>query len=157
MIHGLFVVVNNGEVPNCDKIQQLICNICFPHVVPPLIEKKTKGKKRFIAYNKFCGTGSMKHYVEALHLKLLTTYVVECFVHDNVTSSQKRSDEGGSLMQPTKKCTKVVPKAISYFFGSKTPYKRHDEAQQLFLKDLVLLTIKCFSFGALVKMFACVD
>jgi hypothetical protein len=46
MIHGLFVVVNNGEVPNCDKIQQLRCNICFPHVVPPLIEKTTKGKKK---------------------------------------------------------------------------------------------------------------
>jgi hypothetical protein len=145
MIHGLFVVVNNGEVPNCDKIQQLRCNICFPHVVPPLIENKTKGKKRFIAYNKFCGIGSMKHYVEVLHRKLLTTYVVECFVHGNVTSSQERSDEGGRLMQPTKKCTKLVAGAISSFFCSKTLYKRHDEAQKLFLKDLVLLTIKGIS------------
>ncbi len=84
----------------------------------------------------------MKHHVEALHLKLLTTYVVECFVHDNVTSSQERSDEGGRLMQPTNKCTKVVARVISSFFGSKTPYKRHDEAQKLFLKDLVLLTTK---------------
>jgi hypothetical protein len=45
-------------------------------------------------------------------------------------------------MQPTKKCTKVVARAISSFFGSKTPYKGHDEAQKLFLKDLVLLTTK---------------
>jgi len=77
--------VNNGEVPNCDKIQQLKCSICYPNVVP-LIEKKTKGKKRFIAYNKFYGTCFMKHHVEALHLRLLMTHV-ECFVHDNVTSS----------------------------------------------------------------------
>jgi hypothetical protein len=96
----------------------------------------------FIAYNKFYGIGSMKHHVEALHLKLLMTYVVKCFVHDNVTSSQERSDEGGRLMQPTNKCTKVVVGAIFSFFGCKTPYKRHDEAQKLFPKDLVLLTIK---------------
>jgi hypothetical protein len=40
----------------------------------------------------------MKQCVKALHLKLLTTYVVECFIHDNVISSQERNDEGGSLM-----------------------------------------------------------
>jgi len=45
-------------------------------------------------------------------------------------------------MQPTKKCTKIVVGAIFSFFGSKTPYKRHDEAQKLFLKNLVLLTTK---------------
>jgi hypothetical protein len=94
-----FFVVNNGEVPNCDKIQQLKCNICFPHVVPPsLIEKKTKGKKAIIAYNKFYGIGSMKHDVEALYLELLMTYVAKFFVHDNVTCSQERNDEGGRLM-----------------------------------------------------------
>jgi hypothetical protein len=63
----VFVVVNNGEVLNCDKIQQLICNICFSHVVPlSFIENKTKGKKGIITYNKFCGTGFMKHHVEKL-------------------------------------------------------------------------------------------
>jgi hypothetical protein len=84
----------------------------------------------------------MKHHVEALHLKLLMTYVVKRFVHNSVTSSQERSDEGGKLMHPANKHTKVVGKAISSFFGSKTPYKRHDEAQKLFLEDLVLLTTK---------------
>jgi hypothetical protein len=84
----------------------------------------------------------MKHRVKALHLKLLMTYVVKRFVHDSVTSSQERSDEGGKLMHLTKKHTKVVGKVICSFFGSKTPYKRHDEAQKLFLKDLVLLTTK---------------
>jgi hypothetical protein len=99
----------------CDKIQQLRCNICFPHVVPPsLIEKKTKGKKGIIAY-KSCGISYMKHHVEALHLKLLTTYVVECFVHDNVIGSQETNDEGGRLMQPAKKRTKV---AARVFFSS---------------------------------------
>jgi hypothetical protein len=53
-------------------------------VHPSFIEKNTKGKKGIIAYSKFCGIGSIKHHVEALHLKLLTTYVVECFVNDNV-------------------------------------------------------------------------
>jgi hypothetical protein len=66
----------------------------------------------------------MKHHVEALHFKLLMTYVATRFVHDNVTSSQERSDEGGRLMQPAKKRTKVATGAISSFFDSKTPYKR---------------------------------
>ncbi len=52
------------------------------------------------------------------------TYVATRFVHDNVTSSQERSDEGGRLMQPAKKRTKVATGAISSFFDSKTPYKR---------------------------------
>jgi len=47
-------------------------------------------------------------------------------------------------MQPTKKCTKVATRVISSFFGSKTIYKRHDETQKLFLKDLVLLTTKWY-------------
>jgi len=84
----------------------------------------------------------MKHHVEALHLKLLTTYVAECFVHDNVTCSQEWNDEGGKLMQPAKNCTKVVVGVIFSFFGSKTLYKMHDESQKLFLKDLVLLIAK---------------
>jgi hypothetical protein len=46
----VFFVVNNGDFPNCDQVQQLKCTICFPHIVPlALIEKsKTKGKKGII-------------------------------------------------------------------------------------------------------------
>ncbi len=32
-----------------------------------------------------------------------------------------------------------------HFFGSKTPYKKQDEAQKSFLEDLVLLMAKGFS------------
>ncbi len=55
--------------------------------MPPLIEMKTKGKKGIITYNKSCGTNSMKYHIEALHFKLLSSYVAEHFVHDNVISS----------------------------------------------------------------------
>jgi len=134
--------VNNGEVTNCDKIQQLKCSIYFLHVLLPLIEMKTKGKKGIIAYNKSCGTSFMKFHVEVLHLKLLLAYVIEHFAHDRITSSQERNDEGGRLMQLAKKCIKVVVRAISSFFGSKTPYKRHYEVQKLLLEDLMLLIVK---------------
>jgi hypothetical protein len=33
----------------------------------------------------------------------------------------------GKVMVLTKKCQKVALGAISEFFGSKTPYKQHDE------------------------------
>jgi hypothetical protein len=55
MIHGFFFVVNNGEVRSCHEIQQLRCSVCFPHVVPPLIEKKTKGKKCLLHTTSFMG------------------------------------------------------------------------------------------------------
>jgi hypothetical protein len=47
-------------------------------------------------------------------------------------------------MQPTKKQSKVALSVISTFFGSKTPYKKQDETQKLFLEDLMLLTAKGF-------------
>jgi hypothetical protein len=95
-----------GKFPIVTKIQQLRCSIYFPHVVPPLIEMNTKGKKGIIAYKKSCGTSYMKYHIEVLHFKLLLAYVVEHFVHDDVTGSQERNDEGGRLMQHVKKCTK---------------------------------------------------
>jgi hypothetical protein len=107
---------------------------------------KTKGKKGIIAYNKSCGTSSMKYHIEALHFKLLPTYVAKHFVHDNVTGSQERIDEGGRLMQLVKKCTKVITWVISFFLGSKTFYKRHNETQKLLLEDLMLLTSKGYFF-----------
>jgi hypothetical protein len=52
-----------------------------------LIEKKIKGKKGIIAYNKLYGTGSIKHHVKTLYLELLMTYVAKHFVNDNVSCS----------------------------------------------------------------------
>jgi hypothetical protein len=65
--------MNNGDLPNCDQVQQLRFFICFPNVVPPsLIEKKTKGKNGIIAYNTSFGINSMKMHIEAEHLELVT-------------------------------------------------------------------------------------
>jgi hypothetical protein len=50
-------------------------------------------------------------------------------------------------MQLAKKHSKVAPSAISTFFGTKIPYKKLDEVQQLFLKHLVLLIAKGFSLS----------
>jgi hypothetical protein len=66
---GLFFVVNNGDLPNCEEVQQLRCKICFPHVVHvSLIRKKSIGKKGIIAYNTLFGTSAMKKHVEFEHL-----------------------------------------------------------------------------------------
>jgi hypothetical protein len=34
-----FFVVNNGDLPNCVQVQQLRCNICFPHVVMFIVKR----------------------------------------------------------------------------------------------------------------------
>ncbi len=52
-----FFLVQNGNIPHCDQVQEFKCTICFPHVVhPTLIEKNTK---KVISYNKSFGTCSM--------------------------------------------------------------------------------------------------
>jgi hypothetical protein len=67
-----FFIVNNGDLPKCDQMQQLRCFVCFPNVViRSLIEKKTKGKKKIIAYNTSFGIGSMKRHIESEHLELI--------------------------------------------------------------------------------------
>jgi hypothetical protein len=85
---GLFVV-NNGDFPNCEEVQQLRCSNCFPHGVPmSLIRKKTKGGNGIIAYNTLFGIGVMKRHVEFEHLELLTTFVEEFATIDNIVRSQ---------------------------------------------------------------------
>jgi len=51
--------VKNGDFFNCDEIQQLKCNICFPYVILELIEKKTK-EKGVITYKNLFGIRFMK-------------------------------------------------------------------------------------------------
>jgi hypothetical protein len=52
------------------------------------------------------------------------------------------TDESTRCMQLAKKCPKITLAAISIFFGSKTPYKKQDEAHKLFLEDLMLFIVK---------------
>jgi hypothetical protein len=51
--------MKNGDLLNCDGVQQLKCNICFSYVVLELTGKKTK-EKGVIAYNKSFGMRFMK-------------------------------------------------------------------------------------------------
>jgi hypothetical protein len=103
-----------------------------------LIGKKTKKKKGIIAYNTLYGIGVMKIHVESKHLELLTIFVEEVVVVDNIASSQiPRANEGCRAME-------VVLGVILAFFGSTTPYKKLNKAQQLFLEDLIMLIAKGF-------------
>jgi hypothetical protein len=112
---GLFVV-NNGDFPNCEEVQQLRCSIFFPHVVPmSLIKKKTKGENGIIAYNTLFGISVMK-----IHLELLITFVEEFATIDNILRSQTSgANEGCRAMQVAKKRSKVTPCAILAFLGAK--------------------------------------
>jgi hypothetical protein len=51
-------------------------------------------------------------------------------------------EESTNCMQLAKKCPKITLGAISFFLGSKTLYKKQDEAHKLFLEDLMLFTVK---------------
>jgi hypothetical protein len=52
------------------------------------------------------------------------------------------TDENTRCLQLAKKCPKITLGAISFFFGSKTPYRKQDEAHKLFLEDLMLFIVK---------------
>jgi hypothetical protein len=84
----------------------------------------------------------MKRHVEFEHFELVTTYVEQLAIADNISRSQAMGDVGCRTIQLTKKRSKITPSVIFAFFGSTTPYKKQDEAQKLFLEDLVLLTTK---------------
>jgi hypothetical protein len=125
-----FFVVNNGDLPTCDQMQQLRCRNFFPHIVLfVLIEKfKTREEKIIIAHNTLFGTSSMKNHVEYEHFELVTAYVEQLVIVNNILGSQVVGDEGCKTIQPAKKCSKVALGAIFTFFGSKTPYNKQDEA-----------------------------
>jgi hypothetical protein len=90
------------------------------------------------------GIGVMKIHVEFEHFELLIIFVEEVVV-DNIARSQiVGANEGYRAMEVAIKRSKVVLVAILAFFGSKTPYKKLDEAQQISLKDLIILTVKGF-------------
>ncbi len=91
-----FFVVKNGHLPTCDQMKQLRCSICFPHIALfVLIEKfKTRGRKRVIACNTFFGTSSMKSHVEYEHIELVSAYVEQLVIVDNILGSQVVGDEG---------------------------------------------------------------
>ncbi len=59
-----------------------------------MIENKTKGVKKIIAYKKSFGTSFMKWHVEYVHVKLLVTYVAEVYAIEGIGGSQSISDEG---------------------------------------------------------------
>ncbi len=87
----------------------------------------------------------LKIHVESEHLELLTIFVEEVAIVHNITSSQiAHANEGYRAMEVAKKSSKVVLGVFLAFFGSKTPYKKLNEAQQLFLKYLIMLTAKGF-------------
>jgi len=88
--------------------------------------------------------GVMKIHVEFEHFELLTIFVEEVVV-DNIARSQiAGANEGYRAMEVANKRSKVVPSAILTFFASKIPYKKLDEAQQIFLKDLIMPIVKGF-------------
>lgn len=85
----------------------------------------------------------LKRHVETKYLKLLTTYVEDLTIVDDILGSQSKDDESCKVIQPTKKFTKVAPNVICIFLGNKTSCKKQDETQ-LFLEDLVLFMAKWF-------------
>jgi hypothetical protein len=83
----------------------LKCTNFFSHVVSHnLIEKKTNGKNRIIAYNTSFGIGFMKWHVETKHLELINAHVVGFGNVEGNIRSQSRIIEGNKVVQPTKKC-----------------------------------------------------
>jgi hypothetical protein len=108
------------DFPNCDQVQQLRCNICFPHIVPIiLIEKKTKGKRGIIAslWDKPDENACWND-----HLELLTSCVGKVVAKNNISRSQIMGDKGLSTIHLANKCSKVTFGAIFVFWGSKIPY-----------------------------------
>jgi hypothetical protein len=73
------------------QLSQVLGCLELQVVLPTLIEKKTKGKKRVITYKLF-GTSYMKQHVEVEHHELLFTNLSKfAYVNDGIL---KGSEEG---------------------------------------------------------------
>ncbi len=84
----------------------------------------------------------MKRHVEFEHFELVTTYVEQLVIADNILGTQAMGDASYKIIQLAKKHSKITPSVTSAFFGSTAPYKEQDEVQKFFLEDLVLVTTK---------------
>jgi len=116
-----------------------------------LIEKKIKGKRGIIAYNTFFGRSLMKLHVEYEHLELLTSYVEEVVVENNISRSQIVGDEGSRVIQPANKSYKVTLGAIFYFFGTKfvTYFFSNNNVKPSLVGVFIDNLLHCFLVGLL--------
>ncbi len=87
-----------------------------------------------------------KKYCSYEHLELLTTFVEEVIVVIYINSkSQTMGASGGCrATHHAKKTFQSSYKCNFKKIRSKTPYKKLDEVQKLFLEDLILLVAKGF-------------
>ncbi len=89
----------------------------------------------------------MKRRIEVEHLELLFTYLREFARVEGISRSQKMNDgDSKAILLHAKKCPKVSQGVIFTFFESNIFYKKQYEIHTLFLKDLMLLMAKVFSF-----------
>jgi hypothetical protein len=117
-----FFIVNNGDLPNCEKVQQLRCSICLPHVVPvSLIGREKKREEGHYCIQHLFWDNCYEKTCSSEHLELLTTFAEEVIVVIDINSkSQTMGASGGCrAMHHAKKCSKVVPSPISNFLGAK--------------------------------------
>jgi hypothetical protein len=117
----------------------LQCIVCISKkVAGNVLSQSFVLKKGLIKYNKINGIIPMKTRVDSIHPWLLAQR--ESQLAEKATMG---SDAGHELQQGKKK-TRPFSSIITTYFGSTNPFKKINEAQQMFIEDLVLYICKVY-------------
>jgi hypothetical protein len=104
-------------------------------------------RKGLIKYNKINGINPMKSHVDSIPPRL--------FVQRKSQLAKKTTmgNDVNHVSQQGKKRTRPFSFVITTYFGSINPFKKADEAQQMFNEDLVFTFVKFIDQFPLLKTY----
>jgi hypothetical protein len=132
-------VLNDGLHVDLEILQMLQCIVCISkNVVGNVLSQSFVLKKGLIKYNKINGIIPMKNDVDSIHPSL--------FAQRKSQFGKKATmgNDAGHVWQHGKKMTRPFSSIITTYFGSTNPFKKINEAQQMFIEDLVLYICKAY-------------
>ncbi len=122
-----------------ENLQMLRCIVCIlEKVASNFLSQSFVLRKGLIKYNKINGISPMTTHVDFIHPGL--------FVQRKSQLAKKATmgSDADHVRQQRKKKIRPFNFVITTYFGSTNPFKKIDEAQQMFTKDLVLYIYKAY-------------
>jgi hypothetical protein len=131
--------VNDDLHVDLENLQMLQCIICISEkMASNVLSQSFVLRKGLIKYNKINGIIPMKTNVDSIHPWL--------FVQRKSQLAKKATmgSDASHVSQQGKKRTRPFSSITTIYFGSTNPFKKINEAQQMFIEDLVLYICKVY-------------
>jgi hypothetical protein len=131
--------VNDDLHVDLENLQMLQCIICISEkVAGNVLSQSFVLRKGLIKYNKINGIIPMKTHVDSIHPWLFAQR------KSQLVEKATMGSDAGHVSQQGKKRTRPFSFVITTYLGSTIPLKKKNEAQQMFIEDLVLYICKVY-------------